>query len=553
MGLDSRLYLRLLRYAKPYWKVAAVSVLAMLCTAALEPTIPALMQPLIDKSLIGKDSRSIWLIPLLILLAFLAKGVAEYVANVSSQYVAQRAMEDIRQAVFAQELDLPISVHEQQGSGNMLSRITYDTAMVGDAVASAWIVLIRDSLVILGLCSFLLYTSWMLTIVVLFSAPLVALVLRYAGIRIRQSNQRIQIMMGSLSAFITEALLGLKEIKIFNSQESQEKRFSEINSKLRREQMRIARIQSLNVPLVQILAASTVALVIYLASRMSASDLLSPGEFVAFITAVSMIFEPVRRLTNVNAVLQRGLAGAQSIFWLMDQSGEKSKRIEDQYVEVSFGRQLGGRIEFRNVSFSYPGKRAVVIENFNLCIEPGESVALVGPSGSGKSTLIHLLARFIDPSNGEIFLDNRPVTECSIAALRSKLSLVSQHVFLFEGSIRDNIVMGNQNASDSAIIDAAKYSNAWEFIEKLPAGLETELGSLGNSLSGGQRQRIAIARAFLKNAPILLLDEPTSALDLKSEQAVIDGLTQLIKGRTTIFISHKPLPPLLVNRTIQLC
>ncbi len=552
MGLDSRLYLRLLRYAKPYWKVAAVSVLAMLCTAALEPTIPALMQPLIDKSLIGKDSRSIWLIPLLILLAFLAKGVAEYVANVSSQYVAQRAMEDIRQAVFAQELDLPIPVHEQQGSGNMLSRITYDTAMVGDAVASAWIVLIRDSLVILGLCSFLLYTSWMLTIVVLFSAPLVALVLRYAGIRIRQSNQRIQIMMGSLSAFITEALLGLKEIKIFNSQESQEKRFSEINSKLRREQMRIARIQSLNVPLVQILAASTVALVIYLASIMSASDLLSPGEFVAFITAVSMIFEPVRRLTNVNAVLQRGLAGAQSIFWLMDQSGEKSKRIEDQYDEVSFGRQLGGRIEFRNVSFSYPGKRAVVIENFNLCIEPGESVALVGPSGSGKSTLIHLLARFIDPSNGEIFLDNRPVTECSIAALRSKLSLVSQHVFLFEGSIRDNIAMGNQNASDSAIIHAAKYSNAWEFIEKLPAGLETKLGSLGNSLSGGQRQRIAIARAFLKNAPILLLDEPTSALDLKSEQAVIDGLTQLIKGRTTIFISHKPLPPMLVNRTIQL-
>ncbi len=552
MGLDSRLYLRLLRYAKPYWKVAAVSVLAMLCTAALEPTIPALMQPLIDKSLIGKDSRSIWLIPLLILLAFLAKGVAEYVANVSSQYVAQRAMEDIRQAVFAQELDLPIPVHEQQGSGNMLSRITYDTAMVGDAVASAWIVLIRDSLVILGLCSFLLYTSWMLTIVVLFSAPFVALVLRYAGIRIRQSNQRIQIMMGSLSAFITEALLGLKEIKIFNSQESQEKRFSEINSKLRREQMRIARIQSLNVPLVQILAASTVALVIYLASIMSASDLLSPGEFVAFITAVSMIFEPVRRLTNVNAVLQRGLAGAQSIFWLMDQSGEKSKRIEDQYDEVSFGRQLGGRIEFRNVSFSYPGKRAVVIENFNLCIEPGESVALVGPSGSGKSTLIHLLARFIDPSNGEIFLDNRPVTECSIAALRSKLSLVSQHVFLFEGSIRDNIAMGNQNASDSAIIHAAKYSNAWEFIEKLPAGLETKLGSLGNSLSGGQRQRIAIARAFLKNAPILLLDEPTSALDLKSEQAVIDGLTQLIKGRTTIFISHKPLPPMLVNRTIQL-
>ena len=552
MGPASRLYLRLLGYARPYWRAAAVSVVAMLCTAALEPTIPALMRPLIDESLISKDLKSIWQIPLLIFLAFFGKGVAEYISSVASQYVAQRTMEDIRQQVFAKELDLPISTHEQEGSGKMLSRITYDTTMVGDAVASAWIVLIRDSLIVMGLFAFLLYTAWTLTLVVLVSAPFIAILLRYAAGRIRRSNQRLQVMMGSLSALVTEALLGLKDIKIFNNQASQEKRFAETNRALRREQMRIARIQSLNVPLVQILAASTVALVIYIASSMSARDLLSPGEFVAFITAMSMIFEPIRRLTNINAVLQRGLAGAQSIFWLIDQSGEQSKPYGIHCEKVGVVAPIGGRIEFRRVSFSYPGKSSNVIENFSLLMEPGESVAIIGPSGSGKSTLMHLLARFDDPSSGEIYVDNRRLTELPVAELRNKLSLVSQHVFLFDGSIGDNIAMGNEKASIRDVIDAAHYANALEFIEKLPAGLDTPLGSLGSGLSGGQRQRIAIARAFIKNAPILLLDEPTSALDQENEGAVLAGLATLMKKRTTILITHKLHAALSVDRVVRL-
>jgi subfamily B ATP-binding cassette protein MsbA len=549
---DSFLYLKLLHYAKPYWKAAAVSVCAMLCTAALEPTIPALMQPLIDKSLIEKDAQSIWVIPLLIFLAFLGKGIAEYIANVASQYVAQRTMEDIRQKVFAKQLDLPMVVHEQEGSGKMLSKITYDTAMVGDAVASAWIILIRDTLVILGLIGFLLYTSWILTLVVLLAAPIVAMLLKYAAANIRESNQRLQVMMGALSSFVTEALLGLREIKIFNSQKYQESRFADTNLRLRREQMRIVRIQSLNVPLVQILAASTVALVIYIASTMSASNLLSPGAFVAFVTAMSMIFEPVRRLTNVNAALQRGLAGAQSIFGLMDLRGEKNSFGTEHAFRPKSDKSVEGEIEFRNVNFHYTGSAAPVLENFNLRIASGESIAVVGPSGSGKTTVIHLLAGFVSPSSGEIYVNGEPLSKWPIVLLRDKLSLVSQHIFLFEGSIRENIAIGDGAATTDAIIEAAKYANAWKFIKDLPEGLETKLGSLGSSLSGGQRQRIAIARAFLKDAPILLLDEPTSALDQESEDAVIDGLSRLIKGRTTIIITHKQLSALPINRTVNL-
>jgi subfamily B ATP-binding cassette protein MsbA len=524
----------------------------MLCTAALEPTIPALMQPLIDKSLIEKDAQSIWVIPLLIFLAFLGKGIAEYVANVASQYVAQRTMEDIRQKVFAKQLDLPMVVHEQEGSGKMLSKITYDTAMVGDAVASAWIILIRDTLVILGLIGFLLYTSWILTLVVFLAAPIVAMLLKYAAANIRESNQRLQVMMGALSSFVTEALLGLREIKIFNSQKYQESRFADTNLHLRREQMRIVRIQSLNVPLVQILAASTVALVIYIASTMSASNLLSPGAFVAFVTAMSMIFEPVRRLTNVNAALQRGLAGAQSIFGLMDLRGEKNSFGTEHAFRPKIDKSVEGEIEFRNVNFHYTGSAAPVLENFNLRIASGESIAVVGPSGSGKTTVIHLLAGFVSPSSGEIYVNGEPLSKWPIVLLRDKLSLVSQHIFLFEGSIRENIAIGDGAATTDAIIEAAKYANAWKFIKDLPEGLETKLGSLGSSLSGGQRQRIAIARAFLKDAPILLLDEPTSALDQESEDAVIDGLSRLIKGRTTIIITHKQLSALPINRTVNL-
>ncbi len=552
MRSDLLLYLRLLSHAKPYWRVALISIGAMLCTAALEPVIPALMQPLIDKSLIGKDPTSLWQVPLFIFLAFTAKGVADYISSVSSQYIAQRTMADLRQLVFSRALDLPMSIHESGSSGHMLSKITYDTAMVGEAVSNAWIVIVRDSLVLMGLLAFLFYTAWQLTLVVLITAPMVALVLKLAGARLRTSNSRLQTWMGALSTVVTEALLGLKEIKIFNNQRAQEARFSKTNLDLRREQMRIARLQSLNVPLVQILAASTVALVIFIASRMSSKNLLTPGEFVAFITAMSMVFEPLRRLTNVNAVLQKGMAGAQSVFALLDEVGESDRSTGTEAISKSYRPSSNGKIEFINVSFRYPGKDRDVLKDFSLLIEPGEGVAITGQSGIGKSTLLYLIAKFGVPRQGEVKISGISVTEWQAHELREHISLVSQSIFLFDGSIEENIRMGKGCATVDEVISAAKSAHAWEFIEALPLGLQTRLGSLGNGLSGGQRQRIAIARAFLKAAPILLLDEPTSALDRESEQSVVAGLKSLMKGRTTILISHNPNTLLSVDRVISL-
>jgi subfamily B ATP-binding cassette protein MsbA len=524
----------------------------MLCTAIIEPVIPALMQPLIDKSLIGKDPKSLWQIPLFIFLAFTAKGVADYISAVSSQYVALRTMSDLRQLVFARALDLPMSIHESNNSGYILSKITYDTAMVGEAVSNAWIVIVRDSLVLLGLLSFLFYTAWQLTLVVLITAPVVAFVLKQAATRMRTSNGRLQVWMGALSALVTEALLGLKEIKIFNYQGAQETRFSKTNLDLRREQMRIVRLQALNVPLVQILAASTVALVIFIASGLSSKNLLTPGEFVAFITAMSMVFEPLRRLTNVNAILQKGMAGAQSVFSLLDESGESDAATKTLRTTLVSNSPSKRKIEFIDVSYGYSGKERDVLKHFNLTIEPGESVAITGPSGIGKSTLLFLVAKFGLPRSGQIKVGNVSLVDWPTHELREHISLVSQNIFLFDGSIKDNILMGKQVATDEEIVSAAKAAHAWEFIEALPLGLNTQLGSLGNGLSGGQRQRIALTRAFLKGAPILLLDEPTSALDRDSEQVVVAGLKSLMIGRTTILVSHNPDTLISVDRVISL-
>jgi subfamily B ATP-binding cassette protein MsbA len=544
---DWQLYRRLMRWAKPYWRVAVVSVLAMVCTAALEPVLPALMQPLIDKSLIAKQSAAIWQVPVFIVLAFLVKGVADYVGNVASQYLAQRVVADLRDAVFAHQLYLPMNSEMTGDSGRMLSRVTYDTTMVGEAVSTAWITVIRDTLVLCGLIGFLFYTSWVLALSVFFVAPALAWAIRKASRRLRETNRSVQEGMGSLTGFVEQALAGLREIKIFNGFQAQASQFSSRNQKLRRDQMRVARVQALNVPLVQVLAACSVALVIYVASLLSSANKLSPGEFVAFITAMSMVFEPVRRLTNVNAVIQRGLAAAESIFKLLDQPAEVAKAQSDPAQEPA----LRGQIRFQDVTFSYPG-REPIFDGFNLEIRPGELVAIVGPSGAGKSTLFHLVAGFIAPQSGQIKIDNRPLTDIGLQGVRQNISLVSQRIVLFAGTIRQNILMGRPDASEQEIVQAAKDANALGFIQALPLGFETVIGSDHADLSGGQRQRIAIARAFLKDAPILLLDEATSALDAENEEQILQALQRLTQGRTVLMISHGTLQGLVPSRTVEI-
>jgi subfamily B ATP-binding cassette protein MsbA len=542
---DLRLYLRLLHYAKPYWKVGAISVVAMVALGALEPLLASLMRPLIDESLIQKNPDSLWQVPLLIVVVFTAKGVAEYVANVASQTLAQKVVADLRGLVFAHQIDLPLKRHAMEPGGRMLSRITYDTSAVGEAVSTAWVTIIRDTLILIGLLGFLFYTAWQLTLLVVAIAPILAVIIRAASGRLRSSNIKVQGLVGRMSGLVEEALLGLKEIKIFQAHDQQAQQFNQTSQGLRKEQMRLVRVQALNVPLVQVLAACSVALVIYVASNMSANNLLTPGEFVAFIAASSMVFEPVRRLTNVNAVLQRGLAAAQSIFSILDEKGESAA------PRATAAHRLRGHIVFDHVSYSYPNAELAAIQNLSLEVHPNEVVAVIGPSGSGKSTLLYLLAGFDQPSGGRISIDGQPLGQLPLQQLRQNIALVSQRVMLFDASIGENIRMGRPGATNDDVIEAAKAAHAWEFIQKLPQQLDTPLGSLGDRLSGGQRQRMAIARAFLKDAPILLLDEATSALDKDSEQAVLQGLQQLMQGRTVLLVSHAPERLLGVTRTIN--
>jgi subfamily B ATP-binding cassette protein MsbA len=559
MNQDLRLYLRLLSFAKPYWKLGLGSILAMVATAGLEPLLPALMKPLIDESLIAKDPESLWQIPLLLVVVFVAKGIADYLATVSSQTLAHRTMADLRQAVFEHQLALPMSVHQAEEPGRMLSRITYDITMVSDAVASAWLILIRDTLILIALLSFLFYTAWPLTLLVIAMAPLVAIVIKRAGKKLRRSNHQLQGFMGRINGMVEEAMLGLRDIKIFQGNKHQAERFAEQNQLLRTEQIKVTRVQAMNVPLVQVIAACSVAAVIYVASKMAASNSLSPGEFVSFIAAMSMVFEPVRRLTNVNNLLQRGLAAAESLFGLLDRLPETptasptapaaptaptamppAPGATSGETPAASSPRLSGRIAIQNISYQYPFQNKPALENFSLSIEPNEVVALVGPSGAGKSTVLYLLAGFDSPSQGQILFDGEPLQETNLNQLRQNIALVSQRVTLFNETIAQNIEMGRPGADRQAIEQAALAAHAWEFIQKLPEGLDTPLGSLGDRLSGGQRQRIAIARAFLKDAPILLLDEATSALDKESEQAVLQGLQSLIVNRTVILVSHAP-------------
>ncbi|HQA12298.1 lipid A export permease/ATP-binding protein MsbA [Zoogloea sp.] len=532
MNDSFQLYRRLLGSARPYLKVVVVSILAMIAAAALEPVLPSLLKPLVDESLIKKNHVAQWQVPLFLMLAFLGKGIAEYVASVSSQWIANKAITDLRQQVFRHQMHLPIPVHQAETGGRMLSRILYDIPQVGAALSNAWIIVIRDTLVIIGLTGYLIYTAWELTLVIVAIAPVVAWLIRVASRKLRGSNREMQETTGRMTGMVEETLSGVREIKLFGTHDHEDRRFADVSEQLRQQTMRTVRVSAINVPLVQVLAAAAVATVIWTASSLSAEDKLSPGEFVAFVTAMSMLFEPIRRLTNINAVIQRGLAGAQSIFDLLDTPPE---------VDTASGSlpRAKGELRFDDVSFRYPGQAELALQHFSLDVHPGQTVALVGASGSGKSTLINLIARFYDADQGRILLDGTPLASLPLAHLRQQLGWVGQQVVLFDDTIAANIAYGQPDVSEADIVAAARAAHAMEFIDKLPDGLATRVGANGSQLSGGQRQRIAIARAFLRDAPILLLDEATSALDNESERAVKDALIELRKNRTVIVIAHR--------------
>lgn len=526
------LYRRLLNYILPFKGMIAITLLALVTIAVMEPATAWVLKELVDESLIAKDPDSFVKMPLLLAGIFIIKGIAEYFSKVFSQWIAQKAILAIREDMYHKMQHLPFGVFQSYGTGKLMSKITYDVPQASTALSTAWVTLIRDSLTIIALIAWLLYISWQLTLLLIIIGPVVAFIIDKASKLMRQSSKNMQKNMGQLTQRLEESLTAHQDIKIFGAEQYEQNRFQNTAHELLTNTMRVTKVSALNVPLVQVLAAIALAAVVYFALQMSAQNQFTTGELLSYITAMALIFEPIRRLTSINETIQKGMAASESIFELLDQPNETNLGKERL-------AKTKGTLVLKEVQFQYPNSDHAALNNFSLTIPAGQTTALVGQSGSGKSTLVNLLTRFYDTNEGEILLDGQNIQTLDRHFLREQVALVSQKVTLFDDTVAANIAYGKEDTDREEIIAAAKAAHAWEFIEKLPLGLDTNIGENGNLLSGGQRQRLAIARAFLKNAPILIFDEATSALDNKSEQMIQSAMEVLKHNRTVIVIAHR--------------
>ncbi|KXB31525.1 lipid A export permease/ATP-binding protein MsbA [Dechloromonas denitrificans] len=528
------LYLRLLTYVRPYWKVFAAALAAMGLSSLAEPVFPAMMKKLLDDGFSTAAGPWDWLLyPLAIMGIFLVRAIFGFVGEYSMSWVSNNVITELRQAMFARMVRLPTRYYSDNLSGRLMSRIAYDVTGVAGAATNALTSLIKDSLAIVGLMAWLLYLNWQLTLITLSVVPFIAVVVRTFSKRLRGVAKGQQESMGKITQVLQETIEGHKVVKIFGGQTYEEARFYKSVREQRRLAMRATMATSAQSPIVQFFAASGVAIIMGVALKQAAGDQTTVGSFVSFITAMLMILPPLRRITDVNAPIQRGLAAAESVFSLIDEAAEEDKGQED------LGRAQG-LVEFDNVSFTYPGADRPALAGVSLTIRPGESVALVGPSGSGKTTAANLLPRFYAIDGGEIRVDGHALPNIKLNSLRDNIALVSQDVVLFNDTIGANIAYGGKStATAEEIRAAAKAAHALEFIDALPEGFDTMIGENGVKLSGGQRQRLAIARAILKDAPILILDEATSALDTESERHVQAALDELMRGRSTLVIAHR--------------
>ena len=532
---DLGLYFRLLTYVRPYAKVFSLAVLGMVAAAATEPLFPALMKPLLDGGFgAGKQAA---FPPLAFAAAlvgiFILRGLLTFSSSYFLAWVANRVVLDLRAAMFARLVRLPAKFFDDHSSGTVLSKVAYDVGGVTAAATTVLTVAVKDTIAVAGLLAWLLYLNWKLTLVALAVGPLIVLFVRLLSSRLRSMAREAQHAMGDLVHVLEETIECHKVVKVFGGQDYEARRFERANQRLRGFNMRQTVPAALTTPVTHILAATALAIILYLAIEDSLAAHTTVGEFASFITAMLMLLAPLKHLTEINAPLQRGLAAAESVFGLIDAPAEEDRGT------VTLARARG-EITFDNVSFTYPTRNVPALCSVSLAVRPGERVALVGSSGGGKTTLVNLLPRFYAADSGRITLDGHDLQTLALESLRANLALVSQDVVLFNDSIRANIAYGAMGgAGEREVIAAAEAAHALEFIRDTPLGMETLIGENGMRLSGGQRQRLAIARALLKNAPVLILDEATSALDSESERLVQAALETLMHGRTTIVIAHR--------------
>ncbi len=522
-------YRRLLSYVRPYWKIFLLAIFGMGLFALTEVGFAWIVQPALDDGFVNRDPQVIARLPLMIIAIFGTRIIATFMSDYGMAWVARSVIRDMRRLLFGQLLHLPVSFYDTHSSGTLMSKMVYDVEQLADASSNIITILIRDSLTILALLGLMLYYSVTLTVIMFVAAPFLALLVTYVSRRFRKLSHRIQASMGDVSSVTEETIEANREIKIFGGQDYETQQFEKVNHHNRRQFLKLSATNALSSPVIQFIVAIAFALIVYLATQ---QDLLV-GEFAAYMTAMLLMMQHPKRLANINAALQRGIAAAQSVFQFLDQTTEHDKGTKT--IE-----QARGAINYEHVTFRYHASSEAVLDDINLDITAGETVAFVGRSGAGKTTLVSLLPRFYEISDGRIELDGQDIRELSLQSLRAQLALVSQHVTLFNDSIAHNIAYGAlETATHEDIIKAAKAAHAYEFIEKLPEGFETQVGENGVLLSGGQRQRLAIARAILKDAPVLILDEATSALDTESERYIQSALEKLMQDRTTLVIAHR--------------
>ncbi len=525
---------RLWPYVLPYRAAFVVSILGMITYGAVDAGMIWLVQPLIDNALTAGNSDVLKIAPFIVVGMFLVRGSANFVSTYCLAWVSQKVVQSMRQMVFEKYLNLPVSYFDTQSSGDLISRITYDTEQVARASSSALVSMVRDGATVIGLLFIMFYQSWQLSLIFFLIGPLVAWVITVVSRRFRKVSKAIQKAMGGVTTASEQMIKGHKNVIAFGGQEIEAERFAKVNNRNRQQNMKLSAAQAISQPVIQIIGSVALGVVLYVASFDFIFQSLSPGTFITIVGSMMGLMQPLKHLTRVNADFQRGITAAHSVFEVLDtpdapdNGNHKVDRID-------------GAISFKDVTFCYPNtnKDEPALRGVSLEVPPGKTLALVGRSGSGKSTISSLLPRFYDATKGAIQVDGVDVNDYELSNLRSQIAMVSQQVTLFNDTIANNIAYACEQCSREQIEAAAEAAYLMEFVKDLPQGLDTMVGENGILLSGGQRQRIAIARAILRDAPILILDEATSALDTESERAIQAALDNLQKGRTSVVIAHR--------------
>ncbi|MFB9995765.1 lipid A ABC transporter ATP-binding protein/permease MsbA [Providencia rustigianii] len=525
----SRLWLTI----APFKAGLIVAAIALIINAAGDAFMISLLKPLLDEGFGKADNDTLKWLPIAILGLMVVRGASSFVSTYCVSWVSGKVVMSMRRKLFGHMMGMPVSYFDQQSTGTLLSRITYDSEQVASSASGALITIIREGAYIIGLFSLMFYYSWQLSLILIVIAPVVSIAIRIVSKRFRRISKNMQTGMGQVTTSAEQMLKGHKEVLIFGGQKVETERFDKVSNHMRRQNMKMVSASAISDPIVQMIASLALAFVLYAASFPEIMDTLTPGTIGVVFSSMFALMRPLKSLTNVNAQFQRGMAACQTLFAILDTEKEK-----DEGTKVL--SDVKGDIEFDSVTFTYATKEHPALENVSFTLPAGKSVALVGRSGSGKSTIANLITRFYDIDKGSIRIDGHDIRDYTLESLRSQVALVSQHVYLFNDTIANNIAYATGGRySREEIEKAAEMAYAMDFISKLDNGLDTVIGENGVMLSGGQRQRIAIARALLRDAPILILDEATSALDTESERAIQAALNELQKNRTSLVIAHR--------------